>query len=1474
MSQFRRALTFAGGALLVLLLVLALAFGLLQTPPGRAWLGAALGHALADPGERVTVVGLKGLIPFDMSVSLIEIDDAQGPRVVVADAAVSIAAGDLLAGRLTVRRFRAAEITVARPSVTPLKLSLSMVLHPPLPVRLETVRIDRLSLGAALVGEPVAAMLDASAAFGGGQAAADLRLDRVDATPGRVRLHLALGGTPPVLDVAADVEEPSGRLLADALGRTEPLPVALHLAGQGPLATWQGNLSFHAGSEAALDAAFRIRRDGGYHFDATGNAHLAALMPAKLQPLFDGRLDFAAALEVSPDRLALSQLTLADHNLRFSASGSVARASEALNGKARLELPDLAALAPLTGEAGTGAASLSLALGGTACAPVARATLDGRALSLAGARINTAAATLDLRAAGPPLDAATPIDMSASGDFRGITLAAGPLPGRLGDRLDWRLGARFDRGATRVALHELALDDAGSSLVVHAAGGDGSIGGDAMLHVPDIGRFAGAATSGDIALAAVFHGRTDGSATAVLSGTLNAPHSGEDPLDRLLGDKAEIAATLRRKADGALAIDDFHVKGANAELTAAAQRAIDGRIDANYRLALPRLAALAPTLAGTAAVAGELSGPGDAPSAGMTLSAHGVRAGTIRIDRLDAKLAIDDVAKPVGKVTARFSGHGLQGTASAEGALAGETLRLSRIRLAAAGTTLEGDLALKLRRRRIDGTLSGKAADLAPWSGLVGTPLAGSAAFTARLGAADEQSATLTLDGHTLSLGGIRLGRAHATARLAGLMAAPAGRVALDVEQAMLGKASVAKLSLQGASLRPGRFSLDAQASGRASEPFTVSSTATLTLDHDRVALRVAQLSGTLGKAPLLLHGPLLLTRRGGDFAFSDLDLGFGSGRLSGDGSIKGTALALRLSGKDLPVHDLAELGGQSDVSGVLGFEATLAGSRARPEGKLVIDGEELRLAASRTDLAPLSVVVSADWRDGAVTAKGRLAGPHGAALGFTGRAPLTLDAASLAPRVPPQGALALHLEGGGELANLADLVPLGEDRFAGAFSIDVSVGGTVASPEASGRLSVHNGRYESLFWGTTLAGVDFDLIGNHTRLVLQNFRASDGAKGSLTLSGAVDLAAPTGPAFDFAGKFVHFRAVQRDEATATMSGEVSLAGTLAAPRLGARLTIERAELRIPKQLPENVQPIPVTVINSATGQVLSSPEPSQPRVSLLSLALDVSVEMPGQVFVRGRGLDSEWRGRVHVIGTTAEPSITGKLEVVHGTYDFLGKTANLTSGTITFLGGKRIDPEINIEAQASSTDVIAIIKITGTATRPSIKLTSDPPLPQDEVLARVLFGTTVSKITPAQGFELAQAATALATGGDPGVLDRIRQGLGLDRLSLTSASATNPLSNVTMPTTPAGVPSAFPTAGIGSAPTPVGASSSGTASTAVSAGKYVANGVYVGVTQGISAGSSAAEVQIDVTPHISIDTTAGGQTAGTGVGLYWKLDY
>ncbi|HET7594557.1 MAG TPA: translocation/assembly module TamB domain-containing protein, partial [Stellaceae bacterium] len=1081
---------------------------------------------------------------------------------------------------------------------------------------------------------------------------------------------------------------------------------------------------------------------------------------------------------------------------------------------------------------------------------------------------------------GDPLAAATPVDLTGSGRLTGLKLAAAALPGGLGDAIDWRIAAHIDRQAMQVAVSELRVDTAGNALAAQGTFSGGNIAGTAHLDLPDVAAFAGATLRGALALDADIHAGSDGAATATLSGTLRRSGGSASPAEALLGNEATLAAELERSADGTLAARNVTMKAANGAFSGSGSRAADGRLAAEYRLDLPRLAAIDSRLAGSVSVDGSVSGTAEAPAARAVLRGKKIAIGATRVDTVEARLDGAGLKQPSGRLEAKFTVDHLDGTAAAEGTLTpGDMLRLSRFRLDAAGTKLEGALIYRLAAGTIDGTLNGTAPDLKPWSALLGTPVAGSAQVNAKLAGGKGQTADLVLDGKDLAWGATpaTVQRLRVTAQLSDILGKPQGRAELQLDNAKSGNATIAQFRLSGRSDRPGRFAFESSLCGKAGAPINLATSASVTLGGDKVELRLTRLTGNFGDQPLRLGRPMTASRRGADLTLADLDLDIGGGSLSGKGATKGNTLSLHLLAERLPVSMFAALGGQPDVTGLLGFEVTLSGTRVRPQGDVIVDAEQLHFAAvSRPDLPPLGMVASASWRGDRVELKGRLAGPQNAAIGFAGAVPLVLDPKSLAPSLPPKGALAFHIEGDGELANIADLLPLGEDRVAGRFTVDVTVNGTVGAPDASGQFSLRNGRYESLSYGTILAGVNFDLVGNRDRLVLQRFAATDGESGTLALSGAVNLAAAAGPTFDVGGELKTFHAVRRDEANATASGEMRLTGTVTAPSVAARLRIDGAELRVPERLPQTVQPIDAVLINSATGQVLSSPDEQEKSKHLIVVALGITVDMPGQVFVRGRGLDSEWRGRLALNGTSAAPQLTGKLEVVRGTYDFIGKTANLTKGSITFLGGTHIDPAIDIEARIASTGVTAIVHITGTGTQPKIALSSQPELPQDEILSRVLFGSSISQINAAQGLEIAQAAASLAMGGGPGVLDSIRTGLGLDRLSLgASGSSTSPFSNLPSLASQPGVPGSLPSSGVGTSPLPGGAggASASSGAAAVSAGKYVASGVYVGVTQGITSGSSSVNVQIDVSKHITVDTTAG-EAGGAGVGIDWKLDY
>lgn len=205
------------------------------------------------------------------------------------------------------------------------------------------------------------------------------------------------------------------------------------------------------------------------------------------------------------------------------------------------------------------------------------------------------------------------------------------------------------------------------------------------------------------------------------------------------------------------------------------------------------------------------------------------------------------------------------------------------------------------------------------------------------------------------------------------------------------------------------------------------------------------------------------------------------------------------------------------------------------------------------------------------------------------------------------------------------------------------------------------------------------------------------------------------------------------------------------------------------------------------------------------------------------------------------------------GTLTLAGQVLNFTTGKITFDGTGvrgRMDPALDFVASQTSGGVTATLTVGGYASMPKIALSSAPQLPQDEILARLLFQQSAKQLSPLQLAEGAQALASMAgIGSGFSPFASLRSGLGLDRLSVGSGAG--------------------PTSG-----------------TTVEAGKYISHNVYVGARQGVSGGTQA-QVQIDLTKNLKAQATVStsasaaatqGSTAaqdnGSSIGLSYQFDY
>jgi translocation and assembly module TamB len=228
--------------------------------------------------------------------------------------------------------------------------------------------------------------------------------------------------------------------------------------------------------------------------------------------------------------------------------------------------------------------------------------------------------------------------------------------------------------------------------------------------------------------------------------------------------------------------------------------------------------------------------------------------------------------------------------------------------------------------------------------------------------------------------------------------------------------------------------------------------------------------------------------------------------------------------------------------------------------------------------------------------------------------------------------------------------------------------------------------------------------------------------------------------------------------------------------------------------------------------------------------------------------LFAELAGSVRVVGSTAAPQPLGSFHMVRGNLSIAGQTLTFDKGEASFNGGSLTDPSLNFVVTSATNTLSASLSITGTASKPKVTLTSTPELPQDEVLAQLLFHRSSASLSP---FELAAAASSLAelsgaasSGGDP--LGGLRQRLGLEQLS-------------------------------------IGTGANGSA--ALQVGRYVAPRVYIGAQQGAGSNSSQAKVEIDIAKGLKVVGTVGtgtnatpgatpAESAGTSLGVKYQFDY
>jgi translocation and assembly module TamB len=609
-----------------------------------------------------------------------------------------------------------------------------------------------------------------------------------------------------------------------------------------------------------------------------------------------------------------------------------------------------------------------------------------------------------------------------------------------------------------------------------------------------------------------------------------------------------------------------------------------------------------------------------------------------------------------------------------------------------------------------------------------------------------------------------------------------------------VGPADALALNVQGVSSAPARLAL----------------AGVFNLDARAVAVSAFSLSWRAINA--MLQGPAGVTLRPG-LAVQHLALGVNGGRIGLDG-----ALFPRLDA-NLTVQNLPASLAEADATGTLSGTAALTGSVFAPDGRVTLSAQGIRLRSGMASaVPPTDFNATAVLSGTAAQVQARLTSGPDVALTADGGVPLSLA-----------GAMNLHVAGRGDLRLLDPILAVNEGVVRGLVTVDITLTGTPEAPQAQGSASLAEGSVENISTGLNLTHVTAQAQAAGRTVNLQSFAAVAG-KGSITGHGTVDLGTPGWPV-DLVLNAANASPISSDILTGNLDAALTLTGALQGQMaLAGKVNIHNTNINIPQSLPPSVADLPI--VNE--GQAPPPPPAPAPPVSL-----DLLVTAKNQIFVRGDQIFAELGGQVHVSGTVADPDPEGGFDLIRGYVSLAGKNLEFTRGNVNF-NGEGFMPALDLEAMSVTPDnTTATLTVGGTAAKPVITLASTPPLPSDEILAELLFGQSVTTLSPFQTASLAVALAQLSGvgGGLPSPLNAVRNALGLNELSLTSTGS--------------GPPS-------------------------VAAGRYVAPGVFVGATQATNGQGSQATVEINLYKGLKLQTSTGTSSTGnsSSLGVTYQFNY
>jgi len=213
-----------------------------------------------------------------------------------------------------------------------------------------------------------------------------------------------------------------------------------------------------------------------------------------------------------------------------------------------------------------------------------------------------------------------------------------------------------------------------------------------------------------------------------------------------------------------------------------------------------------------------------------------------------------------------------------------------------------------------------------------------------------------------------------------------------------------------------------------------------------------------------------------------------------------------------------------------------------------------------------------------------------------------------------------------------------------------------------------------------------------------------------------------TEPLFDLQLRADSVLVARNDNLTARADADVRVSGPLAAASVTGNVALTNS------QFLKNIDLIPIGLPGRPPPQPKppsATPDLSIPQPPFRDWKFDIAIKSKDPFLIRGNLANGGAIVDAKVTGTGLAPKIEGqvRLEQVEATLPF--SRLEIQQGFVYFNPDDPLNPKLDLQGISLIRDYTIRVYVYGTADAPEAVFTSEPPLPQEEIISLLATGTT-----------------------------------------------------------------------------------------------------------------------------------------------------